>query len=446
MLNDRESPVDHYESWGRCFHYHHQLEKLSWLPDRLSFIPDEVKALPYAYGRSYGDSCLNDQGLLIDTSGLTRLMHFDRSKGIIRCEAGVRFDQLLEVILPHGWFLPVTPGTKYISVGGAIANDVHGKNHHTSGTFGNFVSRFEMLRSNGERIVCSHWDNQELFKATIGGLGLTGLITWAEFRLSKVGSPYMDVVTTKFSGIEEFFEIADAADKQYEYTVAWVDCLAKDQNLGRGIFMAGNHSSVTNESALAKEAFGKQPKLSIPFDMPGWLLSPLFMKAFNTLYYNKQLMKRRRHQQHFDPFFYPLDGIGDWNRLYGKRGFFQYQFVLPDKHRDVLPQIFELIAKSNQASCLAVLKKFGEQPSPGMLSFPRPGITLALDFANRGQATHRLFTKLDECIAKVGGRLYPAKDGHMQADFFKSGYPEWRTFSSFIDPKFSSSFWERVSQ
>lgn len=397
--------------------------------------------LPYGNGRSYGDVCLNDRGVLIDARSLDRFLSFDSRTGRVRCEGGVLLSELLKISLPRGWFLPVTPGTKFVTVGGAIANDVHGKNHHRAGTFGCHVRQFELLRSDGERLTCSPEQNGEWFRATIGGLGLTGMITWAEIDLKPVRNEFLVVDTTRFSCLDEFLALSDAADREFEYTVAWLDCLAGGSNIGRGIFMAGNHAGFKWNG---KHAPVKRD-LSVPFDPPRPLVNGFSIRLFNEIYFRGHPKYRRGKGTHYDGFFYPLDSIADWNRIYGPRGFFQYQCVVPRKGgKEALEEMLRRIRASGGGSFLAVMKVFGNIPSPGMLSFPRPGITLALDFANRGAGTRRLISDLDAVVLGAGGAVYPAKDALMSADCFRKSFPAAEEFSSFRDPAFSSSFWRRV--
>lgn len=402
--------------------------------------PDQL-LLPYGLGRSYGDSCINSGHTVIPCARLNNFLAFDNESGVLRAEAGVSLADILDIFVPRGWFLPVSPGTKYVTLGGAVANDIHGKNHHVAGTFGCHVRQFELIRSSGERIVCSPDENSELFKATIGGMGLTGLITWVEITLIPIRSPYLDTSTIKFRNLDEFFDISAQGDTTFEYSVSWVDCTSEGANLGRGLFMAGNFSEKTKNR--------KPPKLSIPFpcEAPSWLLNSLFMRSFNTLYYNKQRAKRVDALTHYEPFFYPLDSILNWNRMYGKRGFFQYQFVIPfGNDRHVIKEIFARITRSKRASFLAVLKTFGDIPSPGMLSFPRKGITLALDFPNQGKPTLELLSDLDGIVSSVGGSIYPAKDARMSPEMFRQSHPRLDEFLQWKDPRFSSTLWRRVME
>ncbi len=434
-----------YLSWGRVLKYQHEIRRLFWLTDDLPFLGmTEKSVLPFAYGRSYGDVCLNKDGILLDTTGLNRFKAFDADRGILSCEAGVSLADILDLIVPLGWFLPVTPGTKFVSVGGAIANDVHGKNHHVVGTFGNHVLRFELFRSDGKRYLCSPEENVELFEATIGGMGLTGLITWAEIQLKPIHSVNMDVENIKFYNLEEFFSISKESDEKFEYTVAWLDCLTRGEAMGRGIFMRGNHTPGSSMSLRRKAEAVKKPKFSVPFAAPNLLLNRLTMQTFNNLYFRKQLSKVTKSKIHYDPFFYPLDAVGGWNKLYGNRGFFQYQFVLPEKNAHGLKEILQLITESGMGSLLAVLKKCGAKTSRGLISFPMEGVTLALDFPNNGLKTRELLRHLDKKVLEFGGRTNPSKDATTDASYFQEFYPQWKQFSKYCDPKFSSSFWRRV--
>ncbi|GCE25645.1 FAD-linked oxidase [Dictyobacter alpinus] len=433
------------QSWGRYPSVkNNQILPVYWrneLPDLASI---DQSILPYGYGRSYGDSCLNEDGVSVDISHLKNFISFDTERGIIRCEAGVSLADVLEVAVPRGWFLPVTPGTKFVSVGGAIANDVHGKNHHAAGTFGCHVLRFELVRSSGEHLICSPEQHSELFRATIGGLGLTGVILWAEFRLHKIVNPFIDMESIRFDSLDEFFELSAASDKDYDYTVSWVDLLIGGQKLCRGKFSRGNHNQ---DPDLAKKYKPKTLPLMVPIDFPSFALNTFTVKAFNEAYYHVQLEKEVKKVVPYDPFFYPLDAIHNWNRIYGKRGFFQYQFVVPfENGRDAMHKCIHHIQQAGEGSFLTVLKQFGHIKSPGMLSFPRPGITLALDFSNHGERTRTFMNELDTIVEDNGGVLYPAKDARMSAESFKKYYPQWQEFEKYIDPKFSSSFWRRVTQ
>ena len=432
------------ESWGR---YPSPGEQEVSSPTSLDSLErmftDGAPFLAYGQGRSYGDSCLNTDGRLIETGQLRRLIAFDDQTGELTCESGTTLAEILDFGVPRGWFLPTTPGTKFVSVGGAIANDVHGKNHHVAGTFGRHVLRFELLRSSGERLLCSPSENETMFRATIGGLGLTGLITWATIRLRPVSGPFIDMESVRFRSLDEFFEVSRESDRGYECTMSWVDCMATGKSLGRGLFMRGNH-------AWQPHIPGKDPQpkqmLGIPFEVPFNLVTGGRLRAFNTLYYHKQLPKQVRKTVPYDPFFYPLDAIANWNRMYGRSGFLQHQCVVPHAAaKEAMEKVLQKISQSGEGSFLAVLKAFGDLPSPGMMSFPRPGLTLALDFPMRGSSTLKLLESLDEIVVDYGGAIYPAKDARMSPRTFEASFPAWREFEPFIDERFSSNFWRRVT-
>lgn len=434
-----------YQSWGRFPKADHKKAvPVYWRDEIVDLASINGPILAYGLGRSYGDVCLNNDGTLLDTSSLNRFISFDENTGLLRCEAGVTLEDILKVIVPRDWFLPTTPGTKFVTVGGAIANDVHGKNHHKAGTFGRHVTRFELLRSDGERLICSPDENADLFRATIGGLGLTGLILWAEVRVRRVAGPFIAQEKIRFSCIDEFFEISADSDTRFEHTMAWVDCLAAGKNLGRGLFMRGNY---TWPKRIPRKKAEPRHLFTVPVQLPAFALNLVTAKAFNSLYYHSQIPKRTHKTVSYDPFFYPLDAIHEWHRLYGPPGFLQYQFVIPyEQDRTAIKDILTQISQSSVVSLLAVLKVFGDVPSPGMLSFPRPGVTLALDFPFRGERTLALLNRLDEVVQANGGVLYPAKDARMSAASFQTFYPQWREFSQYVDPKFSSSFWRRVTR
>jgi len=439
------TPTDReYRSWGHYPRVESQrIVPLTWADTVDELARADGFVLPYGYGRSYGDSCLNEGGVLLDARGLNRFLSFDEGTGVLRCEAGVTLGEILDLAVPRGWFLPTSPGTKFVSVGGAIANDVHGKNHHVAGTFGRHVQQLELLRSDGERFVCSPTEHTDMFRATIGGLGLTGLILWAEVKLRPISGPFIDMESVRFGSLDEFFEVSAESDRDFEYTMSWVDCLATGRHLGRGLFMRGNHSwqpRIPGRRALP------QQKLIVPFELPSWLLNSFSIRSFNVLNYHKQLPKRIRRTIPFDPFFYPLDSIREWNRMYGPRGFVQHQCVVPpEASHQAMRLLFETISQSGEGSFLAVLKTFGSLPSPGMMSFPRPGTTLALDFPFRGERTLQLLDRLDDIVLDHGGAIYPAKDARMSTRAFEASFPQWRDFSEFVDERFSSSLWRRVT-
>ena len=425
------------DAWGRLPHGTADVLPLN---SRHQPLPDAPSMLAFGNGRSYGDSCQNDGGALLRARGLDRYIAFDPATGVIEVEAGVLLAEILDLVLPQGWFLPVTPGTRFVTVGGAIANDVHGKNHHRAGSFGNHVLRLELLRSDGSVRHCSMAEHADWFAATLGGLGLTGLIRQATIQLQRVAGPWLRGDSERFGNLGEFFALAAAAERDWQYTVAWLDCSARGADLGRGIFIRGNHAA-----ASARQP-PKAGRLSLPFTPPLSAVNGLTLRAFNTLYFHRPAAVARDAPWHWRPFFYPLDGLQDWNRLYGPRGFYQYQCVLPMADAEaVLAEMLRRIGRSGLGSFLVVLKTFGDVPSRGLLSFPRPGVTLAIDFPNRGAATLALLEALDALTFAAGGALYPAKDARMSPAAFRQSFPRWEAFTAYLDPRFSSSFWRRVT-
>jgi L-gulonolactone oxidase len=341
--------------------------------------------------------------------------------------------------VPHGWFAPVVPGTKFVTLGGAVANDVHGKNHEHVGTIGAHVRALGLARSLGEVLTLSADENAELFAATIGGLGLTGVILWVELQLVRIASAMIDSETFALDDLSGFFQRAEQS-RDWPYTVAWIDCLAKGSATGRGFFTRGRHAE---QGGLAVHT---APRLAVPFDAPGFLLNRHTMGLFNTLIRHRPFAHGAR-RMHYDPFLFPLDAVAHWNRFYGRRGFFQHQSAIPtDAAFDTLHKLLALTAEFAEGSFLVVLKLFGDKPSPGLLSFPLPGATLALDFPNKGESTRRLLDKMADLVIAAGGRLYPAKDATMSPDAFRTGYPAWRKLEAQRDPAIMSDFWRRVTE
>jgi len=394
--------------------------------------------LPYGLGRSYGDSCLNAGRELIDCGRLNRILGFDESTGMLRCESGVSLSDIIDVFLSKGWFLPVTPGTRFVTVGGAIANDVHGKNHHCAGTFGAHVRQVALHRSNDGLVICNSETNSDMLRATIGGLGLTGVIAWADIQLKRVAGPWIDAESIPFHSLNTFLDLSRESNDRFEYTVAWLDCFAGKNP--RGIFFRGNHAADRGKEFHPGRGF------TLPFALPAWMLNRYSVRAFNTAYYRIHAGKKGAALVPYDSFFYPLDSIRQWNLLYGRHGFLQYQCVIPETNAEAFEELFDRIARSGMGSFLGVLKQFGSAPPAGLLSFPRPGLTIALDFAMRGERTLKLMQSLDEVVRQSSGALYPAKDARMSPSLFEASIPRWRSFVPYIDPKMSSSFWRRVTE
>jgi len=426
-------------SWGRLGRVPHQVTRPAFLDEVESAArPGDAPLICFGMGRSYGDVCLNANGRLLVTDQLDRMMSFDRERGILRAEAGLTLERLLRVTVPAGWFAPVLPGTKFVTLGGAVANDVHGKNHEHVGTFGAHVTALGLARSSGDTLTLSATENPELFVATIGGLGLTGVILWVELELEPIRSALFDTETSALADLADFFKRAEES-RDWRYTVAWIDCLAKGSAAGRGFFTRGRHA----ESGGLK--LHRPPRLGVPFDAPGFLLNAHTIGLFNTLMRRRPFLYGEK-RIHYDPFLFPLDSVAHWNRLYGRRGFFQHQCAVPTAAAfDTVRKLLELTAEFGEGSFLLVLKLFGDKPSPGVLSFPLPGATLALDFPNKGESTRRLLDRMADLVLTAGGRLYPAKDATMSGEAFRAGYPEWRKVEAQRDPKIISDFWRRVT-
>lgn len=409
--------------------------------------PGDVIA--FGNGRSYGDASLQNKILL--TRRFNKFLSFNAETGELCCQAGVLLSEILDVFVSRGWFLPVTPGTKLITVGGAIAADVHGKNHHVDGSFGQHILSMDIMRNDGSIITCTPAENADFFNVTVGGMGLSGIILNATFRLRHIETAYIREEMVRAENLNEIMDGFEASN-DWTYSVAWIDCLAKGDRMGRSILMRGEHATQNDlVEQMHKDAPLKLKKglnLGIPVNFPSFALNPLSMKAFNFAYYNKTRPGTHQHILNYNSFFYPLDAISNWNRIYGKRGFTQYQFVIPkEAGREGMRAILKRITESGLGSFLAVLKLFGEQES--FMSFPMAGYTLALDFPISVSAM-ALFKELDAMVADYGGRLYLAKDSRMDAAMFEKTYPnadEFRQAISMLndgETKFSSLQSQRI--
>jgi FAD/FMN-containing dehydrogenase len=375
-------------------------------------------------GRAYGDAAIGEQ-VTLATRSLDRIRAFDPSTGRIRVEAGVLLADLLAVFIPRGFFPPVVPGTKFVTVGGMIASDVHGKNHHRDGGFGDHVESLTLALADGSTVTCSRDENPELLRATIGGMGLTGTILDATFRLRPIETAWMRQETIVAGDLEQALRaLQDTGDATY--SVAWIDCLARGASLGRSLIFAAEHATLRDVGALrpGAEPFpsSKLGRLSVPLDLPSFTLNRLSVSAFNELYFRAGAMKAGYpFLVHWNPYFFPLDGVGNWNRIYGRRGFLQYQCVIPTDHaHSALGMILERVSHHGSASFLAVLKQMGL--GHGDLSFPLEGYTLALDLPVSGEV-FPLLDELDRVVVEAGGRLYLAKDARQSPATFEAGYP-----------------------
>ena len=425
-------------SWGRLSAEPHHVFSARDLPALQQTLRHRNSpGVAYGMGRSYGDACLNPGGTLWLTGGLDHFIAFNEDNGRLVCEAGVLLRDIQRLAVPRGWMLPVTPGTQLVTVGGAIANDVHGKNHHVLGSFGDHVLRLTLLRTNGETIECGPHERSDWFAATVGGVGLTGIITQAELQLRRTPGPWLDTETLAYANLDEFFQLADASEAHWEHTVSWIDCISGGG--GRGVFMRGN--PVTT----APRPLPVAQQRNVPLVPPVSLVNRLSLRPFNMAYYHLKKWRAGRAIAHYEAFFYPLDNLLEWNRMYGPRGFFQYQSVVPRAvGRDAIQAMLREIARSGDGSFLAVLKTFGNRQPVGMLSFAQPGVTLALDFPNHGARTHRLFERLDAIVREAQGRIYLAKDARMPRELFEASYPRLPEFLPYRDPGISSGLSRRL--
>ena len=403
--------------------------------------------LPQGNCRSYGDACIWTK--VVSTLPLDRLLAFDDERGVVRAEAGITLANLIQFILPRGWFLPVTPGTKFPTLGGCVAADIHGKNHHAQGSIARFVESMEIILADGSRVECSPTQNAGLFAATIGGMGLTGFIYSVDLKLQRVGSAFLTVDSERTGDLRHTCRALVDTQAEYTYSVAWIDCSLRGRRRGRGIVMLGNHAEAA--------AIGRRPTwrlhpdsgASLPMAMPGWTLNRLTLNTFNYLYYRRQWRRRRRSTEHYDPFFYPLDGVTNWNLLYGRRGFLQYQFAVPFADGiDIIDDVLDRLHRAGFTPTLAVLKTFGDW-NGGILSFPIPGYTLALDMAIADGRVVNTLHSATATITAAGGRVYLAKDAVLTREDFEAMYSrlsEFRKIKSHYDPdgRFRSALSDRL--
>jgi len=414
-------------SWGKYPLIEGEVRSFGSEEDLGRFIRNLSPWIPRGLGRSYGDSSLSAN--MVSTLKWNRFLSFDEKSGRLHCQAGVSFEEILEVFVPRGWFPPVTPGTKFITVGGAVASDVHGKNHHKEGSFSKHLESFRLLTPSGDVKTCSRAENFPLFEASCGGMGLTGVILDASFRMRRIETSYIRQTSLRANNLDEIFRSFEE-HRNATYSVAWVDCLARGKHTGRSLLLLGEHASLKDlkgsrhEKELLKTHRTK--KINIPFSMPGFMINSLSVRIFNWIYYRRVPAGIHTSFIHYDPYFYPLDAISNWNRLYGKRGFTQYQLVLPaEKSFDGLEKILDLVSRNGLGSPLTVLKAFGSEN--GMLSFPMEGYTLALDFPISNNL-FSLLDSLDTIVQECGGRVYLSKDCRMTADAVKRGYPRLEEF------------------
>ncbi|MET6997279.1 FAD-binding oxidoreductase [Chitinophaga defluvii] len=393
------------------------------------FVTSHQHIIARGNGRCYGDASLGEHS--ISMLKYDKVMAFDTETGIFECQAGLTLDQILDIIVPKGWFLPVTPGTKYITVGGAVASDVHGKNHHVDGAFSSHIIDMDVITGNGDTVCCAPDQESDLFWATCGGMGLTGVITRVKFHLKKISTAYIKQTQIKAKNLDEIIRLFEEY-KHYTYSMAWIDCLKKGDGFGRSILIVGEHATpdeLNDKQRKAPLKIPGKPKLTVPFNLPSFVLNTFTVKAFNWLYYGKNFKRVINNVVPYEPFFYPLDAILHWNRGYGKAGFVQYQFVLPLEKKDGLAAILHRISDKGLGSFLAVLKVFGNQDS--LISFPMEGYTLALDFPVR-DGLFEFLDEMDALVLQYGGRLYLSKDARMKQEVFWKSYPNAERFANIV--------------
>lgn len=429
-----------YSSWGRVpASRPADVATPTWPDEIAGQIESTGSVLAVGMQRSYGDSALNNGGTLMDMTGLDRVHVFDVETGILRADAGCVLGDLYHLTVPRGWFLPVVPGTQYVTLGGAVANDIHGKNHHRMGSFGCHVRAIGLQRNDGQGMVTRE-EAGDLFYATIGGLGLTGVITWVEVQCTRVPSAFVDVQNTIVQHVAGAVDVLSLHDETHEFTVAWIDTI---HGRGRGVVHSGNWSN-THPSLDLGRSHGGVP---IAVDAPNWLVGRWSVSIFNTLWYARHKLGSTKVIVPIQPFFHPLDMLRNWNRLYGRRGMVQYQCVVPSEAGvEPITEILTMVRSAKLASFLTVLKTFGSRSSGGILSFPMQGLTLALDFPNTGSDVLALLNRCDDVVRAAKGRVYVAKDCRLPGATFRSMYPQWENFQAFIDPKMSSTWWRRVMQ
>ena len=389
-------------------------------------------------GRSYGDAAQCGGGVVIDATGLARVRGLEGDRGVVRVDAGISLGALMSLVVPLGWFVPVTPGTRHVTVGGALAADIHGKNHHVDGSFCDHVERFSLLTPTGA-VEATPDSEPDLFWATAGGMGLTGVVVDATLRLQAVETAFMSVDTERAGDLDDALARMDEGDGRYQYSVAWVDCLSRGASLGRCVLTRARHARLEDLPAEGRPAalrFGPTAVASAPAWVPPGLLNRASVKAFNAVWFARAPSLERGRLQPLTAFFHPLDGLRDWNRLYGRRGLVQYQFVVPLGQEEALRRAVERLSGARCPSFLAVLKRFGDA-NAGPMSFPIPGWTLALDIPVGSPALAPLLDGLDELVVEAGGRVYLAKDARMRPDLVPAMYPrldEWRRVQAKVDP------------
>jgi decaprenylphospho-beta-D-ribofuranose 2-oxidase len=424
--------------WGRTAPTRADVVRAASVDDVAEALRSGRPVIARGLGRAYGDAAQNAGGLVIDTTGLRAVHELDVERGVITAGAGLDLDELIRLVLPHGWFVPVTPGTRHVTLGGAIAADVHGKNHHVDGSFSRHVERIELVTPDDRTQDLTPGD--EAFRATAGGMGLTGVVTSVRLGLLRVPSAYLRVTTSRAPDLEALMRAMREHDDEYRYSVAWIDCLKRGRAMGRGILLRGDHAEPDELPRKLRDqpfAYRSPVRLGVPDVVPSGLLNALTARAFNELWYRRAPARERVTYEGVAPYFHPLDAVADWNRLYGRRGFVQYQAVVPPAAEDAVRALLERVSGAGTSSFLAVLKRFGAGEAGRLLSFPEPGWTLALDIPAGTDDLARTLDALDDLVVAAGGRVYLAKDARVRPELLEAMYPElprWREIRDELDP------------
>lgn len=452
--------------WGRTAPSRARLISPETTEAAVLALRNTARVIPRGLGRSYGDAAQLGGAAVLDLTRLDRILGFDSGTGVVEVEAGASLDHLMRVLVPRGWFVPVTPGTRVVTIGGAIASDVHGKNHHHAGSFANHVLEITLMTGDGEiRVVrpsvpasdrgfeategtSAGREPDDLFWATAGGMGLTGTILAAKIRMRPIRSSLIASTTERATDLEAVMSRLHEVDRFAPYTVAWLDCAARGRGFGRGLITHGDHADLEDDHRPDALAFPPDRTLSVPLEFPAWTLNRTTVAAFNTAWFHRASRKPRRELVTIPQFFHPLDGLGKWNRIYGRPGFIQYQFVVPDGQEAVIRRSITKITAAGGSSFLAVLKRFGPG-NRGHLSFPAPGWTLALDIPASLPGLGRVLDRLDDHVVSAGGRIYLSKDSRMRPGLVEAMYPrleEWESIRRMYDPdrKYTSDLARRL--